>query len=505
MSSYTFKSALTKIPYVNIDLDSKLNESSDEFKKRCRIKIAVENSSNELGFLHACLVTTNFGSVLIAGKSGSGKTTIGEQITSHLDGAKITANDWVAVEKEDDAYFASDLNYENKLNHFDRSKIIGIIFLSENDERQRDAYYPNKSEFKNILDNTLDSMSRKNVRLISKFWLHNYENLPFVSAIPNNTNSLKQTYRIIKDILWRYEKLSNHKDNFEIGIVGAGAIGSTLAYKLNDIDTIKKISLYDKTAAKSEGIALDLSHSSCIDPTTEYRAVEKIDTIFNNSHIVFITLRDNSSQNTSNKTDVPERMRMLHAHLRSIDKIAETVSRCSFKGIIFMITNPSDILSYALWKKSQKFSHPLKTYQVFGLGMELDKARAIYYHNLYIKNPKATAKSLSVYGNHMANLKIKQNSTQVKGIIEDEVKDASKKVRALKGMRTIFGPTSAFLRNTRALLEGGTTTLTAIENNCFIGSEVSFSGGLPNRSIDEQFESIIEDHRSYLANYDEML
>lgn len=494
-----FETRLHSLPQAQIDLERAPREKEDQFKKRCRIDISAQHTSEVLGFLHACLIDTPAGSILLAGKSGSGKSTLAEQVVKQVKGARIAGNDWIAVERNGDDYFASDLNHQGKVIHTNRSLIAGIIFLGEADLSKRDAFYPSQEEFGELLLSAFDAMETSQAATLSKFWLSNYTNLPFVSAIPNVGKTEAESLDIILDILWRYEKFATTATELRVGVVGIGAVGSTLAYQLGHNKHISTVNLFNRRYERARAVALDLNHAAGIDIFCHYNAFHDLETVFQQSDVVFVALRDAGPKDPS-LAHLPERLQKLPVHAKALEAIAKAASDTQFRGVIYVITNPSDILAHALWKKSQNCERPLKNYQVFGLGMELDRARAFYYMRQGDQKPELD--SIAVYGDHCTTMLATYKSEPVSEDLLAQVRTASESVRTGGGdVRTIFGPTKAFVRNLEALIDHAPTSITIVEGDSYVGGEVTFSGGLSSSFIHPEAAGLLEGHRGELANY----
>lgn len=149
-----------------------------------------------------------------------------------------------------------------------------------------------------------------------------------------------------------------------IGIVGVGNVGSTLAYTLLLEGLTSKITLVDRNLEKARGEALDLNHGLC------YVHYTKIETggyeSLSDSDVIIVTAGLARKPGES-------RVDLAAKNVKLFREVIPEITAVNKKAILFVVSNPVDVLTYAALKFSG-FSRR----KVFGLGNVLDSARLRY-------------------------------------------------------------------------------------------------------------------------------
>jgi malate/lactate dehydrogenase len=468
-----------------------LNDKA-QIKKEKRLEISLKYSSNIVGFLHASLIEINKKYYLLAGPSNVGKTTYSDFLINHFKG-KSLANDWIAIEKDENNFYVSDLNFEDEIRHKERCLLSGIFFLTKCDKYYRDAYSPNLDEYNTILKDTFDNASHKELDSLIKFWLLNKEALPFVAVVPTKMHSQSYIEQTLINLFEQQQMLFN-----KIGVIGLGSIGAELSYQLGQMNSVQSINLYTRSSKKSKGYAIDMNQAVVKEKGLIYSAKSTALEVFAESEVVFLCFRDMSGEKDNNLgKSTPERYLKESVHVQIMNQYAQLLSKTKFKGIIFVITNPVDWLTYILYSESQKYKHSLRTYQVYGLGLDLDLSRAIYFS----KKERMLVKpeDIKVYGNHSDEfilttpMKLKDNEKLMK-----LVKNASPQIRKYIP-RTVFGPVSSSLKSLIALQKSLSISLTTIQEKSFFGRLIKFDRGLPSflSSIENEIAVSIFDNNKH--------
>lgn len=147
----------------------------------------------------------------------------------------------------------------------------------------------------------------------------------------------------------------------KVGIVGAGNVGSTLAYTLLLEGMTSRITLVDQNKEKARGEALDLSQGLCYVHYTEIEAGDYEN--LSDSEVIIITAGIGRKPGES-------RLELAAKNIGLFKEIIPKITNVNQKAILFVVSNPVDILTYATLRISE--SKPKK---VFGLGNVLDSAR----------------------------------------------------------------------------------------------------------------------------------
>ncbi|MFD0896304.1 L-lactate dehydrogenase [Loigolactobacillus binensis] len=147
----------------------------------------------------------------------------------------------------------------------------------------------------------------------------------------------------------------------KVSIIGSGAVGSTTAFSLAKTDYIDELSLVDLDQKRAKGNALDILHGLSLSHAVKINYGDYEQTA--NSDIIVITV------------GVPEkvgesRLVPLQRNATILQAIIPKITHYSPKGIILMVSNPVDILTYFAYKIS---GWPAQ--RVIGLGTMLDTAR----------------------------------------------------------------------------------------------------------------------------------
>lgn len=164
-------------------------------------------------------------------------------------------------------------------------------------------------------------------------------------------------------------------NNYKIAIIGAGSVGSTLAYTLMLGRIVTEIVIIDQNEQKAQGEAMDLNHGlSFVDSTNiyagDYRATK-------DAKIIVITA--GAAQKTGET-----RIDLLNRNIIILKKIIDNIVQYNKSAVLLVVTNPVDILSYATFRFSSFPSH-----RVIGSGTVLDTSRLKFLISKYCQiNPK---------------------------------------------------------------------------------------------------------------------
>lgn len=146
-----------------------------------------------------------------------------------------------------------------------------------------------------------------------------------------------------------------------IAVIGAGAVGSTIAYAMTIKDIAAEILLIDINEKKEAGEVLDISDAICFVDTGCVKGADFKDAA--DADIIII-----SAGVSQKKGDT--RLDLLQKNASIIRSIFKEVGNIRKDAIVLMISNPVDVLTYL----AQEISGLPKS-QVFGSGTTLDTAR----------------------------------------------------------------------------------------------------------------------------------
>lgn len=167
----------------------------------------------------------------------------------------------------------------------------------------------------------------------------------------------------------------------KIAVVGAGYVGSTIAYTLMISGLVSEIVLLDIDRDKAEGNAIDMNHGVSFVSPVKISAGDYSD--IKGSDMVIITAGANQ-QEGEKRTDLLKRNADIFKNI--IDNI---LRYCSDDTILQVVTNPVDILTYITCKIS---GFPKE--KVFGSGTVLDTSRLKW---LIGKKARVDARNVHTY------------------------------------------------------------------------------------------------------------
>lgn len=148
----------------------------------------------------------------------------------------------------------------------------------------------------------------------------------------------------------------------KVSIVGAGAVGATLAYAGLMRGFARTVALYDINKAKVEAEALDLAQGIQFMPEATVLGSDDVDVV-SGSDVVVITAGAKQQPGQS-------RMDLAGATISLMDKVLPPLLKAAPDAIYILVTNPVDVVTYAAIKKSG-----MDPAQMFGSGTALDTSR----------------------------------------------------------------------------------------------------------------------------------
>lgn len=152
-------------------------------------------------------------------------------------------------------------------------------------------------------------------------------------------------------------------DNRKVAIVGAGAVGSTIAYALTIRNLARDIVLIDIDKNRAEGESMDIQHGIPYMGVSSVRAGGYEDCA--NCDLIIITA---GRARRPGET----RLNMISDNVGIIKNVTEEIKKYYTHGVVLVVSNPVDILT-------QKVSEwmGLPNGMVFGTGCILDTSRLI--------------------------------------------------------------------------------------------------------------------------------
>lgn len=191
----------------------------------------------------------------------------------------------------------------------------------------------------------------------------------------------------------------------KVVVVGAGAVGATYCYALAQSGLADEIVLTDKNEDLMKGQVLDLVHGQTFFPTVAIRSGSVEDC--HDAQVVVITA---GAAQKPGET----RLELIKKNAAITGSIAEDVAKSGCKGVMIVVSNPVDVLTYVALKRSGWDNS-----RVIGSGTVLDSSR---FRHLLSKHCGVDVHNVHAYilGEHGDSEFAAWSMTNVAGINIDE-------------------------------------------------------------------------------------
>lgn len=150
----------------------------------------------------------------------------------------------------------------------------------------------------------------------------------------------------------------------KIAIIGCGFVGSACAFALMQSGLFSEMVLIDSNNQRADGEALDISHGLPFSKPMQIYSGTYDD--ITDAGIIAITAGAGQKPGES-------RLELVHKNVEIFKSIIPEISKRNYKGILLIVSNPVDIMTYTALRLSG-----LPSNQVFGSGTVLDTARLKY-------------------------------------------------------------------------------------------------------------------------------
>ncbi len=147
-------------------------------------------------------------------------------------------------------------------------------------------------------------------------------------------------------------------------VIGCGAVGATIAFALTQRSLFSELVLIDANKAKAEGEAMDISHGLPFAHPMKVYAGDYKD--ISDCFLIIITA------GAAQKPD-ETRLDIVNKNVEIFKSIIPNVTKYNDDGIILVVSNPVDILTYCTVRLSGRNAN-----RVLGSGTVLDTARLKY-------------------------------------------------------------------------------------------------------------------------------
>jgi len=251
----------------------------------------------------------------------------------------------------------------------------------------------------------------------------------------------------------------------KVVIIGAGAVGSTHCYALAQSGLADEIAIIDKNEDLAKGQVMDLVHGQPFFPTVSIKAGSLSD--FANANVIVITA---GSPMKPGET----RLQLLQRNTAIIKNIMTDIISQNSPGVVLIVSNPVDILTYVALKHSG-----WDRGRIIGSGTVLDSARLRYlisYHcgvdvhnvHAYMLGEHGDSEFAAWSMTNIAGMPMEEYCPVCKHCtdwkserrqIEQEVRDSAYHIIGYKGA-TYFAVGLALVRIVGAILRGQRSVLT---------------------------------------------
>lgn len=150
----------------------------------------------------------------------------------------------------------------------------------------------------------------------------------------------------------------------KVAVIGCGFVGSATAFALMESGLFSELVLIDADKNRAEGEAMDISHGLPFARPMKIYAGEYDDIV--DAAIIIVTAGANQKPDET-------RLDLVHKNVSIYKSIIPEIASRGCEGILLIVSNPVDILTYVAWKLS---GFPRN--RVLGSGTVLDTARLKY-------------------------------------------------------------------------------------------------------------------------------
>lgn len=191
----------------------------------------------------------------------------------------------------------------------------------------------------------------------------------------------------------------------KITIIGAGSVGSTIAYTLSHDAIASEIVMIDVNKEKVQGEVMDIEQGTCFRNPISIIAGEYEDA--KDSDIVIIT---SGIARKPGQT----RIELTKTNVEILKQITPEIVKVAPKALYIIVSNPVDVLTYVFTKISG-----LPENQVIGSGTILDTARLRYHLSEHFKVAQKNIHAY-VYGEHGDSSFVPWSGAYISGVSVDE-------------------------------------------------------------------------------------
>ena len=208
----------------------------------------------------------------------------------------------------------------------------------------------------------------------------------------------------------------------KVAVIGCGFVGSASAFALMQSRLFSEMVLLDANRGKAEGEAMDIAHGIPFSGQMKIYAGDYDDIC--DAGIIVITAGANQKPDET-------RLDLVHKNVEIFKSIIPEIAKRDYKGILLIVSNPVDILTYAAVKLSG-----LPENRVIGSGTVLDTARLKYLLGEHLAVDSRSVHAF-IIGEHGDSEIAVWSSANVSGIPIDDFCEMRGHYDHVKAMREI--------------------------------------------------------------------
>ena len=198
--------------------------------------------------------------------------------------------------------------------------------------------------------------------------------------------------------------MSKQVDTRKAAMIGCGFVGSASAFALMQSGLFSELVLIDANHDKAEGEAMDIAHGLPFAGQMKIYAGDYDDIV--DAAVIIVTA--GAAQKPGDKT------RSSQQNVNIFKSIIPEIAKRNYKGILLIVANPVDILTYTAVKLSG-----LPENRVIGSGTVLDTARLKYALGEHLEVDSRSVHSF-IIGEHGDSEIVAWSSTNVSGILVND-------------------------------------------------------------------------------------
>ena len=195
--------------------------------------------------------------------------------------------------------------------------------------------------------------------------------------------------------------MSKQVDTRKAAIIGCGFVGSASAFALMQSGLFSELVLIDANHDKAEGEAMDIAHGLPFAGQMKIYAGDYDDIV--DAAVIIVTA---GAAQKPGET----RLDLVNINVNIFKSIIPEIAKRNYKGILLIVANPVDILTYTAVKLSG-----LPENRVIGSGTVLDTARLKYALGEHLEVDSRSVHSF-IIGEHGDSEIVAWSSTNVSGI-----------------------------------------------------------------------------------------